>query len=497
MRRLRMVMLLAGLLLLCTIPAAAYTDTGGHWAENQVDRWTNLGIVKGFNDAFRPDDPLTRGEAAVILDRLLGYPTAAENGFSDLAKDAFYTEAILHLQHAGVYNGYPDGTLRPTAWITRQETVVLLSRAFWIPLQEETVSLPYRDQAQVAEYARPAVAAFTQAGYLQGTPEQTFCPTRPITRAEFVTILHRMIDQMAPDEPSIEPNNSLLLIRDGDTVVSDVAADAILIAPGVGDGTVTLDNVTAKTVYALGGGAHSVVIQGNSHIESIHVARQDGTIRILVSGTAEVDVLHVDDGRNGVILTGAFSSVSLASDDAHVALVDARVDVLTVSGANAALTVDRASRVDTLFVAETASGAAVDSKGTIGSVTVENETATILVPDEPDDSDDDSSGSSSGDGDTGDPKPEQTIFGVRITILGKGSIFAEEVPQPDPDPEPEPDPDLDPEWYGYPMTVTIEGGHGFVLAEVQTEAPEPPDTTEYILTIEVEGQGTVLVQGGY
>ena len=89
--------LLSAALLVSTLPgafAAGYDDTAGHWAQEQIDSFSQLGLIKGYNGAFRPDDSITRGEMAVILDRMMDYQTAADNRFTDL-DDNFYTDAIL------------------------------------------------------------------------------------------------------------------------------------------------------------------------------------------------------------------------------------------------------------------------------------------------------------------------------------------------------------------------------------------------------------------
>ena len=66
--------------------SAAYTDTAGHWAEGAIDRWSGeYGILRGYEDgSFRPDDTITRGAFAGILDRFLRYQAeAAPDTFSN------------------------------------------------------------------------------------------------------------------------------------------------------------------------------------------------------------------------------------------------------------------------------------------------------------------------------------------------------------------------------------------------------------------------------
>lgn len=90
-----------------------YTDVQNHWAQTAIEKWSNLGIIQGYNGSFRPDDSITRGEMAVIIDRIMQYKTSANNSFSDLGQ-AFYTASILKANAAGVILG-DKKTIRPIA----------------------------------------------------------------------------------------------------------------------------------------------------------------------------------------------------------------------------------------------------------------------------------------------------------------------------------------------------------------------------------------------
>ncbi len=55
---------------------AKFRDTKGHWAEKEIDELSDMGIVLGDeNGNFRPDDKITRAEAAVMIRRAVRYIT--------------------------------------------------------------------------------------------------------------------------------------------------------------------------------------------------------------------------------------------------------------------------------------------------------------------------------------------------------------------------------------------------------------------------------------
>ena len=494
---------LVGLILttgLClTTGQAVFQDTASHWAGEQVARWATAGIVQGYDGSFRPDDTITRGEVATVLDRLLHTEVVSAQSFSDLPQGAFYTEPVLRLNQAGVILGYPDGTIRPTAPITRQDAMVMLQRALRVRA-DGTGELSFADAGEVASYALEAVAAFADKGYMQGRPGGLIAPEHPITRAEFVTLLDNMIAAVYPTEQAQLETGDILLVNEPGVTVSGQTADTVLIAQGVGEGTVVLENVIADRVEVLGGGTESVIIRGDSQIRSIYVARQDGAVRVLVEGNAKVEVTYIDDGCNEVILSGSFQAVQIGSEDAQVQLIDAKVQTVTITGNGAHLLIDKNSKVDALVVGETVTNANVDSEGSVGTVHVENPSADIKVPGM--DSGGGSGGSSGGTGtiipDPGpepEPEPEDRwIFDVLFLVAGKGSILAEVVEEEIPDPDP-PRP-IDPERDGYLLTIDT-GSNGFVIAEEYIPPVDPePEPEEYILTITIDGKGIIIVEEG-
>lgn len=78
--------LLASTLVLAqAAPTFAAGDTAGHWAQDALDTWQNYGVIKGNEDGnLMPDSGITRGEMAVMLDRVMTYQLKAQNTFSDL-----------------------------------------------------------------------------------------------------------------------------------------------------------------------------------------------------------------------------------------------------------------------------------------------------------------------------------------------------------------------------------------------------------------------------
>ena len=180
-------------------PASAFTDTEGHWAEAAIDKWSEeYGIINGYDDGtFRPDNSITRGAFAGILDRFLQFQSVSSSDtFSDIEGN-YWEEAILKLHASGVYLGN-NGKALAGDTITRQQAVTMIARAFRI--EPETTNPPFEDAHLIAAYAEPYVAEMQANGYLKDCTDGLFRPTDPITRAELVSILGRMI-QVLVQEP--------------------------------------------------------------------------------------------------------------------------------------------------------------------------------------------------------------------------------------------------------------------------------------------------------
>ena len=229
---------------LALAPAAAFSDTEGHWAAESIAKWSEeYSIIQGYADGtFRPDDSITRGAFAGIMDRFLQFQSVSPAAtFSDIS-GTYWEDAILKLNAAGVYLGN-NGKALASDTITRQQAVTMIARAFHIDASTTTVS--YLDADQFAEYALGPVAEMTLRGYITDSWDGYFRPQEPITRAEIVNILGNMIQVLiqTPDAYSGEVYGNLMInSASGAELTDTVVYGDLLLAPGV-LGPVTLTNV--------------------------------------------------------------------------------------------------------------------------------------------------------------------------------------------------------------------------------------------------------------
>ena len=230
------------------LPArAAFTDTTGHWAETAITKWSEeYSIINGYEDGtFRPDNSITRGAFAGILDRFLKFQSTSPAGtFSDLSGN-YWEDAILKLHASGVYLGN-NGQALAGDTITRQQAVTMIARAFNISGESATVY--YLDADQVADYAKPYLAEMSALGYITDSSDGYFRPTDAITRAEIVTILDNMIEVLIQTSTTYTQDvegTVMVNAAEGACLQDMTITGDLILAPGV-TGTVTLENVTIR-----------------------------------------------------------------------------------------------------------------------------------------------------------------------------------------------------------------------------------------------------------
>lgn len=173
--------------------AATLPDIPKQYKE-EVNFLINKGVITGYPDkTFRPNDIVTRQVAVTMVGRALGLDgTKRSSKFADVDKDSFASGYIASAVEKGIITGYPDGTFRPEANMTRGGMAYLLQRAFKLEGSNKTLfrdvpPLPNKDL-----YA--AVDALATNGLTNGYPDGTYRPDNPITRVAFSLLVARGMD---------------------------------------------------------------------------------------------------------------------------------------------------------------------------------------------------------------------------------------------------------------------------------------------------------------
>ena len=145
--------------------AANYSDAEGHWAEAAINRWSDYGIVTGDERGFRPNDNMTRAEAAKVLCELFGLTsTAGAASFTDVPADAWYANYIAKANAAGIMGGVGDNQANPNGTLTRETFFVMFARGLGLKEQSATSGVA----ADGDSWANGYINALTDKGYVKG-----------------------------------------------------------------------------------------------------------------------------------------------------------------------------------------------------------------------------------------------------------------------------------------------------------------------------------------
>lgn len=176
-----------------------FTDVSwDHWAYSAVKRVYTRGLMVGVSDtSFAPGQTLSRAMLASILYRLAGEPAVtAENPFTDVPADRWYTDAVIWAAENGIVVGCGDGTFRPNAPATRAQTVVMLyayaNFAGRNTSQRADLSA-FADAADVPSWALAEMQWANAAQLILGRDGKLLAPNAETTRAEMATILSTFI----------------------------------------------------------------------------------------------------------------------------------------------------------------------------------------------------------------------------------------------------------------------------------------------------------------
>ena len=161
------------------------------WFYNNVMDAANNGYVTGYPDGtFQPKKATTRAEFASMIANAMGYeadPDAASM-FPDVPDTYWGKAAINFCAQNGIINGYKeDGTFRPDQPITRQEAASILRNAFKLT---ESSSETFPDDSAISNWAKESVYIVKASGLMKGDAGTgNFRPTDTIIRAEAASIL--------------------------------------------------------------------------------------------------------------------------------------------------------------------------------------------------------------------------------------------------------------------------------------------------------------------
>lgn len=238
-----------------TAQAAVYSDITGHEDEVYITEYSSHGLVSGYPDgAFLPDANITRAEVTALLNKL-ELPAVNEGiaVFSDVPSYEWYYDTVNNAVKSGLVSGYEDNTFQPQKNISRFEAISIVSRM--VDREENSnIQLPYNDSANIPSWVDDAVKNLYAVGIISTYDGNTISGNTPITRAEMVRMLDKLmrIYDFDTDEIVVEKKTTTTISETTAVVASDFPHDVL--------GYLTIESIGIKE-YPVKDGADLETIQ--------------------------------------------------------------------------------------------------------------------------------------------------------------------------------------------------------------------------------------------
>lgn len=390
-----------------------FPDIAGHWAENALNKAVDMGLLKGTDGKMLPDDAVKRSEAVVMLNRALG-ATIADNtgGLSGMPSNAWYAADLAKAIHLGLIDENDSRNFDTAA--TRAEAFELLARAFVFDRAETGADelSAFTDISTMTASQQRAAAALVAAGVINGVTDTTLAPQATLTRAQFVTMITRVADQiLAPQEETTDANADTEAAPDTQTTpaspltggtilsvpeytVSDVGLDGDLIFAAAAQ-NVMLDAVTARDRIVLKGAeATKLSVQSGSHISTLAVDPA-GTADVSLSEDSSAGTLVIAGKGGAINYSGTAGNIEITASNRTINLYELQADTVTITGSNNTIVTDGAvgavavnggaknnkltmgGTVDSLLVAGV--GTTVDGKAKAATVDIRAVNCTVSI----------------------------------------------------------------------------------------------------------------------
>ncbi|NJL00965.1 MAG: S-layer homology domain-containing protein [Spirulinaceae cyanobacterium SM2_1_0] len=178
--------------------ARSFSDVpSGHWAGGFIDALAARGVISGFPDgSFRPEAPVTRAQFASMLSAFNKARVRNAVNFSDVPVGYWGTNAIRNAYETGFMSGYPGNRFQPEQFIPREQVLVALANGLGKSAKAPVSQVLgyYSDEFAVSDFARAPIAAATEDRMVVNYPNLNLLnPTRNATRAEVAAMLYQAL----------------------------------------------------------------------------------------------------------------------------------------------------------------------------------------------------------------------------------------------------------------------------------------------------------------
>lgn len=378
--------------------------------KRQISQWIDKGyITKYKNGEFKPDATATKYEVANVVNRTFGLTAKGKTNFSDIRKkDSYYNDMAI-AKNVGYFTADKNGIIKPKSAVTRQELAFVIMKVMKLetPKGLKNISL-LKDLKQISGSTKYAIEAVLEKGLMAEKKVGEFSPKSTVTKAEALTILDKCLETVVNQygkagiykagnvAGSVEISAPDITLQDG------VIKGNLIIGKQVGDGNVSLKNITVLgNTIVNGGGINSIVIE-NCKMNHIIIMKEGNMVRVVAVGNTSANNVEMNSGGKleekdmigtgfgsillseeidtgaPVTLIGDFGTVEIQGNDIGVNLSGGTVDSLAVSASatNTNINLGGNSVVSNMTVSAPTS---LEGTGKIAAATIQGDSVSLGV----------------------------------------------------------------------------------------------------------------------
>lgn len=170
------------------------------WAAEAVNYLFEKGIVSGKSETeFAPNDYISREEFVVLIARAFALKKyAAQTAFTDISESDWFYEYVCSAEQSGIINGVLEDKFGTGANIIRQDMAVILERTMnmtGIALSYKKKTAEFSDSYTIAEYAKESVMSLYRKGIINGFGDNRFGAAEPSTRAQSAQMIYKILTE--------------------------------------------------------------------------------------------------------------------------------------------------------------------------------------------------------------------------------------------------------------------------------------------------------------
>ena len=188
------------------VEAAEFSDVRGHWARPFIEALAAEEIISGFPDGtFKPDAPVTRAQFAAIVRQAFNENKVRDaRGFADVPVNYWAASAINEAYETKFMSGYPNSQFRPAEEIPKVQVLVSLTSGLQLSPKIQTVDTfkAFKDAAEIPVYAVNGVASATENGFVVNYPNVNYLnPNEVATRGDVAAFIYQALVNKGEFQP--------------------------------------------------------------------------------------------------------------------------------------------------------------------------------------------------------------------------------------------------------------------------------------------------------